>query len=109
MRRRDGRSGVEVFDKGRREALRNDAVVWQELEGVGVRRALGLDEDGSDAAADAGEPWGGRRSGAELYPRAGRGCSGRKLGSDCAKRASPSRRCPGGRLRGGPGEGSQCP
>lgn len=47
MRWGESRSWRCVFDKGRREAVGQDCVVWEEFECVGVGGCLGLDEDRS--------------------------------------------------------------
>lgn len=54
---RDGASRVEVLDEGGGEVLGEDAVVGEELEGVGVWRAFGLDEDGSSTEGGGGCRW----------------------------------------------------
>jgi hypothetical protein len=53
--RREGGARGEVFEEGRREVVGKDIVVGHELEGVGVGRVLGLDED----AASGGREWDG--------------------------------------------------
>lgn len=59
----DGRAGGHVLDEGRGDGFGEDAVVREELEGVGVGRALGLDEDGAPGLrcgqGGEGEAWSG--------------------------------------------------
>ena len=95
VRRRDGRSRVQVLDERRVERGGDDAVIREELEGVRVGRVLGLDEDGAGAAA-AGEA---RREvslsvarGRRRRSRAARAQDGGQSSGRGAELPSPSRR-----------------
>lgn len=57
MRRRDGGSGIHVFDKWGGDVLGNDPMVWDKLERIGVGSALCLNKDCAHAAADTGDAW----------------------------------------------------
>lgn len=107
---RDGRARRHVLDEGRGDGFGEDAVVREELEGVGVGRALGLDEDGAPGLrcrqGAEGEAWSGGYWG-EGAAGGGVGLSGCGAGAGLGE-AEAGRCWPeGGGSRGFGGEGRQ--